>query len=1485
MQNSTPQGDDHIHKELVKIHQRISNLEEVVLGKGFHPQPSNSSDSDLLSTITLIRGSLEQANILSAAVAGVRELLQVDRVSVIYFEPATQYTQGTCLAEDILPGVSSFLHQTFCLRDDAKQTLDEIAQGHILVLDEKSNPFGAVVSNGITHSFKGRLMAPLLQAKQLWGVLLVDQCMNSRVWATQDIEQLSCVTAQVGTAIEHAELLASAERRSAILQTSLIAELRKRADEAALKAEREATFNRVIKKIRQTLDVSTIFETSTQETRHLLQCDRVSIYRFNPDWSGEFIEESVGEGWRPLVVGKKVRTTWADTYLQETKGGRYQQQEAFAVNDIYAVEHHPCHIEILEQFQVRAYCIAPIFVGRTLWGLFAAYQNSGSRHWTTDEVNLLTRIAHQLGVALQHAQSMEQLQLQSAQLTRAVDREKAVAAIIDKIRRSLDINVIFQTTVQEVRQLIQADRVVIYRFNPDWSGEFVVESMAAGWTSLLPNQPEPPNSYSDQDAGKAKLLALPQVVDTYFQETQGGAYAYGEVCRISNDIYQSGFSDCYVEFLESLQAKAYANVAIYQGKQLWGLLAVYQNIEPRFWEKSDLNFLIQVSSQLGVALQQVELLGQAEQRSTVLQTTLEMQLRQRAAELVREAERERAIFQVIDKIRHTLDIETIFQTTATEVRQLLNADRVAMFQFVPGAGYTEGEFVSEDVVPGFPSAMAARLQDHCFGDLYASHYQRGRIWATDDIYQAGLSECHLTILARFQVWANLVVPLIKGDTLWGLLCIHQCTSPRSWQEKEKEFVNQIAAQLGVALQQAEFLKQVQKAKEVADAANKAKSEFLANMSHELRTPLNVILGFVQIMTKDDALHREHKDHLEIIGRSGEHLLALINDVLEMSKIEAGRLTLNETSFDLYQVLHSLQEMLNLKAELKGIQLIFDRAPDVPQYIRADESKLRQVLINLLSNGIKFTEQGYVTLRVSRATAHHEHLKLSLRFEVTDTGLGISPEDRDRLFEAFGQTETGRNSQEGSGLGLPISRQFVRLMGGDIQVKSFPGRGSTFQFEIPLFMADASSVPMLHPQKRVIGLAPGQPTYRILVAEDKWANRQLLVRLLTPLGFDVREAKNGIEAVACCQEWHPHLVWMDMRMPEMDGYEATRRIKSAGSPAPKILALTANAFEEERSVALEIGCDDFIRKPCQEDIILDKMAEHIGVCYAYDEPAQVVPVASSPATPTLIKQTHPVKVLVAEDNVLNQKLMVQMLNLLGYQADVVNHGLEVLHRLRQQPYDIVLMDDQMPEMDGWTTTQAIYQEWPPEQRPLIIATTGKVLPEVQHRYLTAGMHAYLSKPLRLDTLATVLQQCQTKIATAKSDRNQQSLTPALLDQDTLQEIQAAAGGNAAFLISLIETYLEEAPKLFERIQNALFDQHADQLSWAAHSFKSMSAHLGALQFSHLCQELEDMGTTGQVRVTTQLLDRLQTEYKRVHLALTLEQQRVQANLANAVLATS
>jgi signal transduction histidine kinase/CheY-like chemotaxis protein len=416
------------------------------------------------------------------------------------------------------------------------------------------------------------------------------------------------------------------------------------------------------------------------------------------------------------------------------------------------------------------------------------------------------------------------------------------------------------------------------------------------------------------------------------------------------------------------------------------------------------------------------------------------------------------------------------------------------------------------------------------------------------------------------------------------------------QTTTAQALDQRTQDLVVALAEAEVArKAADEHSAEAEAANRAKSAFLASMSHELRTPLNAVIGFSQLIDRDASLPRQHREHLGIILRSGEHLLGLINDVLSLSKIEAGRMSLTEVPFDLQPFLSGLSEMMQVRAEGKGLDLVFQFDAPPPGLVVGDDAKLRQVLINLLGNAIKFTRTGHVALRASWREGQ-------ARFEVEDTGPGMSAEEIGKLFQAFVQTETGEKTKEGTGLGLVISRNFARLMGGDITVTSAPGVGTTFAVAIPLALAAPGEAErMVDDVRRVTGLREGQPVYRILVVDDLLENRLLLSKLLESVGFQVRQAANGEQALQAWRSYDPHLIWMDIRMPVMDGITATRRIREAegGKRKVKIVALSASALDHERAQVKEEGCDDFLAKPFRESSVFEILAAQLGAQYVYE----------------------------------------------------------------------------------------------------------------------------------------------------------------------------------------------------------------------------------------------------------------------------------------------
>jgi len=620
----------------------------------------------------------------------------------------------------------------------------------------------------------------------------------------------------------------------------------------------------------------------------------------------------------------------------------------------------------------------------------------------------------------------------------------------------------------------------------------------------------------------------------------------------------------------------------------------------------------------------------------VARSEAEIERKSSEEKLKKIAQQERAIANILAQMQQALNVETILAVTTHEIRELFESDRVAIYRLNSD---WSGEFITDSVAPGWHSLFDT---DHVFSsELITDESCALKKWidtpnqrsssvlsmtgesvsfhayqylCMTDIYQAGFEVEYLKFIEKIQARSYLMLPLFCSHQLWGLLGIYQNQSSRKWQEDEIQMAIYISNQLSISIQQSQLIEAIQTqskelkiAKENADASNRAKSEFLAKMSHEFRTPLNAILGFAQVMGRDSSLSSTQQEQLKIINQSGEHLLNLINDVLEMSKIESGKVSLNAMDFDLLKILENLKSLLQLKARLKGLALKIKVDDRVPQYVYGDEKKLRQVLLNLVDNGIKFTSQGCVTLEaIPCPTPGTDGDRHQIRFIVSDTGIGIAPENIDRLFQPFVQsqalalTHSWQHDEEGTGLGLAISKHFVELMGGQLRVDSTVGLGSRFFFEIPLELGQAQSITTDRPLQPIAGLAPDQPTYRILVVDDEREQRLLLLHLLNHVGFEVQAAENGQEAIELWQSWQPHLILMDMRMPVVNGLEATQQIKaSIQGQATVIIAVTAHAFEEDRQQVLGAGCDDYLSKPFQQPVLLDKIAQHLGVRYLYE----------------------------------------------------------------------------------------------------------------------------------------------------------------------------------------------------------------------------------------------------------------------------------------------
>ncbi len=1401
------------------------------------PVSKDMSEQLLLNRITnRIRNSLNLLEILSTTVAEVRDYLATDRVEIYQFFPDGHgWVIAEALNVDSLPPLKGLHFPADDIPTYTRERLLRKRQRTIVEVDQKSVLTSQLETqkSGSTWAYtqpvaqtidpchleyllamgvQSSVVVPIVleqsgtvvqedsnepQMGQLWGLLVSHNAQPRRV-STEELDFIQQVVDQVSVAIsqsvllekvrEQARLESELNRVTALLYTPEKVQLQQSLSETV--SVYQGSGGRLYLFGLTVHQPASVYEVGSQPT--LLPGDEgesprpVEEHQIWQRYLKSTLKSTADSGQPEPWSVSWMKTTYAQ-HAVSPKGR--DSLKSWAIADLYK---EPLLRSVSPHFQgtdVRGLLICPLHYGGSLIGCLTIFRDAieqditwagyhapderqlaprqsfdawqqlrkgQAQEWTAVERRLIHSVGERFSVAVKQYQLNQQVQALNSNLERQVhirtaelnhstviaNQQRTLADILAKLQKPLEMRDLFKTATKEMQQLLQVDRVAVYRFDSDWGGEFVDEfgTVSVGWEKLI-------------------LATRKTWNDSHMQETKGSQYRDGKVSVI-DDVHHSNLSPCHIEVLEHYCVQAYMIAPLFVDQKLWGLIGAYQHERIRTWEDSEVAFISQLATHLGVALQQ----SQAAEK-----------LKLQSAELAAAAEQQRILNTVIKKIRDSLDLTTIFATTTSELRQLLHVDRVAIFKFLASRNFEAGRVVAEDVDNRYPAALNKTIEEPCFfDDKYKNQRLEEGIYFIDDISQAQVEDCYQDMLRDFEVKANLVVPLFDGDNLWGLVCIHQCSGPRFWNDKEKDLTRQIANQLGVAIQQAKFLSEAEAARESADYASQAKSNFLATMSHELRTPLNAILGMAQLLKRDVSLTEDQCQRLNIIGQSGEHLLSLINSVLEMSRIEAGEVNVEESVVQFTAFLNTIEDMLENTAVSKNVELKFELAANLPDYVLIDEGKLRQILINLLGNALKFTGQGSVILKagVRHAPATSGLASVSpgliLDFSVQDTGPGIAPEELNSLFEAFAQTQAGLDSHEGTGLGLSICRQFVEMMGGEISVESEVGQGSSFHFSIQAHRAAKPRSENVSSARKVVGLAPGQLIPKILVVEDKAANRLLLVDLLVLLGFDVQEAVNGQEAVQRWQDWSPDLIWMDMRMPVMDGYSATRKIKNlAQGDPPIIVALTANAFEEDHKIALEAGCDDFVRKPFHEQELLETLAQHLGVRYQYkkntsprtNEVAEQITLASSIAIASAVETEEassvafentsaPLKILVAEDKPSNQRLMQDMLGCLGYEACIVSSGLEALEAFQADRYDVLMLDFQMPGLTGPETAHQIRATYDPLHQPLIVGVTGHSIAEGSDAFRNSGMDKILQKPISLERLESFFSDFSRTRASGK-----------------------------------------------------------------------------------------------------------------------------------------
>ncbi len=1004
------------------MYSHITETEKKLNLSNTQSQAKLEQEKALNTIIGSIRESLEIEILFKKTVTQIRQLLDVSRVAIFKFDSALEGV-GQFICEDVVTGLNSVmtdnLHDYFV----EEQLRVQFQQGQLQTIGniQKAKLSQHQVAEFTQLQVQASIVIPLLMHQQLWGLLCIHQCHETRNWQESELEfvrkSADCLTI-------------------ALQQTESLQQIKCQSTQLTQIAQRDQVIAQIADKICSPLDIDVLFQQVTRDIRQLLDVDRVAIFRFNPDWSGEFVAESSAEGWTPLVG---MQPTIKDTHLQRTKGGRYVKGKTFTVNDIYQAGLSHCHIQLLEQFETKSFATGAILQGKRLWGIIAAYQNHSTRVWQPTEVEIISQIGQQIGIALRHHETLSKAEYKAEQ-------QKALTEVITRIRKSWDLSTIFQTTVTEVRQLLKVDRVGIFRFDPDrdWTGELIYEDVATDLTSALEEK----------------------VYDHCFSKKFAPLYCQGRVNAI-DDIYQHDFKDCYLQLLEQFQIRANVVVPLLRDHQLWGLLCIHQCRGPRHWETSEIEFARQISEQLGVALNQ-DLYYQKVQAQAVQLTE--------ATEREKSMKRQKLLSATIDKIRQSLEIKTIFKSTTQAVRELLKVERVAIYQF--NSDWT-GKFVADS------------FQDNLTQAVYCQPLSELEISEVNHHDELPRNETFVPISQGEKLWGLLVAYQNSQPRYWhkeevNLLAQVGVQLGIAIQQAELlEKTQHQATELAKALTE---LKQTQ-AQLIQGEKMASLGQLVAGVAHEINNPVNFIYGnlnylqeYVENLLEILNLYQQHypDSKTEIQEKIEEHDLEFILEdlpkTLNSMKIGTERIrqiVLSLRNFsrkdeaeskrvDLHEGLEStlliLGNRLKSNSEYPEIEII-KKYGDLPM-VECYPAQLNQVFMNLLSNSIDAIEEKFKSVLKNHSNTSTQKPKVPLniwittkikenkvRIKIADNGLGMSEAVRQRIFDPFFTTkEVG----QGTGLGLPISYQIiVEKHQGKIQCSSQPNQGTEFVIEIPI----------------------------------------------------------------------------------------------------------------------------------------------------------------------------------------------------------------------------------------------------------------------------------------------------------------------------------------------------------------------------------------------------------------------------------------------------